>query len=273
MDTAVRLLTTILPMVYLLAVVAYIFDFVARHPSASRAARRVMNVAVAAHALQLGLRGALYQHVPLASRPEVMGTVAFAIAGVYLVVEHRTQVGRTGAFVVGVVWILQTLSSALVDPVTQFPDLLRSPLFGLHAGSAVLGYAALGLSAVYGVLSLLLHRALKRRLFGVVFDRLPSLDVLTRMSLSAATVGTGFLGAAIALGMVWASREFPGFLSDPKVVMTVLVWLAYLAVLVAHRAFHWSRRRAIGFSLAAFALLLVSALATVFGLPSFHVFV
>jgi ABC-type uncharacterized transport system permease subunit len=271
-DTVVRLLTTVLPMVYLLAVVAYIFDFVSFHPAAARTARRLLNAALAMHAVQLGLRGVLYLHVPLATRGEVLGTVAFAIACVYLLVERRTQVERTGAFVVGAVLILQTLSSAFVEPVTQIPAILRSPLFGIHAGSAVLGYAAFGLSAVYGVLSLLLHRALKRRRFGIIFERLPSLDVLTRMSLSAAAVGSVFLGVAITLGMSWASLEFPGFLTDPKVVMTVAVWLAYVAVLFAHHRLRWSRRRAIGLSLVAFVLLIASALATVFGLPSFHTF-
>lgn len=273
MDTIVRLLTTVVPMAYLLAVVAYVFDFVGFHPAAARSARRLLNVALALHAAQLGLRGVLYVHVPLASGAEVMGTVAFAIAGVYLLVERRTGVERTGAFVIGAVWILQTLSTALLEPVTQFPALLRSPLFGLHTGSAVLGYAAFGLSAVYGVLSLQLHRALKRQRFGVIFNRLPSLDVLTRMSLSAAAVGVGFLGVAIVLGMIWASRTFPGFVFDPKVALTVAVWVAYLSVLVAYRWLKWSRRRAIGFLLAAFLLLVAAALATAFALPSFHAFV
>lgn len=272
MDTAVRLLTTVLPMAYLLTLVAYVFDFVGFHPSASRSARRLLGATLVAHAAQLVLRGALYAHMPLASRPEVMGTVAFAVAGAYLLVERRTGVGRTGPFVVGFVLVAQTLSSALVEPVADFPPVLRSPLFAVHAGSAVLGYTAFGLSAVYGVLSLLLHRALKRRRFGVIFDRLPSLDVLTRMSLIAATVGVGFLGAAITLGVVWARLEFPGFVSDPKVVMTVAVWLTYGLILLAHRYLKWSRRRVIELSLVAFVLLIASVLATVLGLPSFHSF-
>jgi hypothetical protein len=111
MDTAVRLLTTVLPMAYLLTLVAYIFDFVGVHPSASRSARRLLGATLVAHAAQLVLRGVLYAHMPLASRPEVMGTVAFAVAGAYLLVERRTGVGRTGPFVVGFVLVAQTLTS------------------------------------------------------------------------------------------------------------------------------------------------------------------
>ncbi len=47
--------------------------------------------------------------------------------------------------------------------------------------------------------------------------------------------GVGFLGVAIVLGMIWASRTFPGFVFDPKVALPVAVWLAYLSVLVAYR--------------------------------------
>ncbi len=272
MDTAVRLLTTVLPMAYLLALVGYVFDFVGFHPAAGRWARRMLGLTLVAHGAQLVTRGVLYAHMPLASRPEVLGTVAFAVAVAYLLVERRSGAGRTGPFVVGFVLLAQTVSSALVEPVTTFPDVLRSPLFAVHAGSAVLGYAAFGLSAVYGVLSLVLHRALKRRRFGIIFDRLPSLDALTRMSLIAATAGAGFLGLAITLGLVWARIEFPGFAGDPKVIMTVTVWLIYVGILLGHRVLRWSRRRAIGLSLVAFVLLMAAALATVLGLPSFHSF-
>jgi ABC-type uncharacterized transport system permease subunit len=272
MITAARLLTTVLPMAYLLAVVAYVFDFVGFHPAAGRAGRRLLEMALAAHATQLVLRGVQDAHMPLASRPEAMGTVAFAVALAYLIVERRTAAQRTGPFVIGFVLILQTLSSALVEPVRVFPEILRSPLFALHAGSAVLGYAAFGLSAVYGALSLVLHRALKRREFGLLFERLPSLDVLTGMSLAATAVGLGFLGAAIVVGMLWARLEFPGFRSDPKVLMTVVVWVLYAGVLLAHRRFKWSRRRAIEASLVVFALLVAAVLATMLGLPSFHTF-
>lgn len=272
MDTLVLLLTPVVPMAYLLAVVAYVLDFVTFHPVAAGTARRLLNGALGLHAVQLGLRGWLYEHVPLASRAEVLGTVAFAIAGVYLLVERRTRVERTGPFVVGIACVLATLGAAFLSPVTQIPAILRSPLFAAHAGTAVLSYAAFGLSAVYGVLSLVLHRALKRGQFGGVFDRLPSLDTLSRMSLTAAAVGVGFLTVAIALGLAWASREFSEALFDPKIVMTVVVWFAYGFVIVAHRRLRWSRRRTIGLSLVAFGLLVAAVLATALGLPSFHRF-
>jgi ABC-type uncharacterized transport system permease subunit len=273
MDNAVRLLTTLLPMFYLAAWLGYSLEFLSiGQPTSGRFGRRVAASGLLAHAVYLLLRGLLYGHVPLAAPAELLSTVAFAIALVYVLIEQWTGVAQTGSFVLVVVWLLQTISSTFIEPVTHFPVVLRSPLFGFHVGSVVLGYTAFGLSAVYGSLALALHRTLKQRRFGVFFDRLPSLDLLTRMSLAAAVAGVVFLGIGIASGAVWARHVFTTFVRDPKVVLSSTVWLAYALILAGYRSFGWSQRRTIGWLLAAFGLLVISMMVTNLLVLSFHDF-
>ncbi len=272
MDAAVRLSNTLLPMLYALAVLAYAADFYGGDPRAARVARRLLAVVIGLHALYLGLRTALYGHVPLASTPEVMTTVALAVAVVYLYVERRTGVARTGMFLISFSLVFQTASSAFVAESRVFPEILRSPLFALHTGTAVLGYTAFAVSAVYGVLFLLLYHELKASRFGIVYQRLPPLEVLARMSLKAVVLGLAFLTLTIACGTLWAAREFPGFYDDPKFVLTVAVWLLYAAALALHRRFGWSGHRTIRVSLLGFALLVLSTVAAKLWAESFHVF-
>jgi ABC-type uncharacterized transport system permease subunit len=270
-DVTLQLLKTLLPMLYLAAVAAYVTDFVKGDPAAIRAARRLMEVTLTCHLLYLGLRTVHEQHVPLTGAPELMSMVALSAAFVYVVVERFTGVERTGAFMVVFPFLLQTFASAFVVEHQPFPALLRSPLFALHTVAAVLGYVALGVSAVYGVMFLLLHRELKGGRFGTIFNRLPPLESLARMNRRAAAIGVVFLAVTIAGGTLWASREFPGFTSDPKFLITVSIWAIYLLALVLHAVARWNSRRTVGLSLAGFALLLVSMLATRL-LPSFHAF-
>jgi ABC-type uncharacterized transport system permease subunit len=272
MDAVIRLLNVLLPMTYALAVAAYATDFARGDAAAVRVARRLMETVLALHAVYLGLRTAAFGHVPLASTEELLTTVALAVALVYVVVERRSREHRTGLFLVGVAFVLQTVSSAFIGDVAEFPAVLRSPLFGLHTGSAVVGYAALAVSAAYGVLYLLLYGELKRRRFGRVFDRLPPLEALARMSLRAVRVGLVALGVTIACGSVWAAAEFPRFLRDPKFLLTVLVWLVYAAALALHAARRWTGRRTIAVCLVGFVLLVAATLLARFALDSFHVF-
>ena len=188
MDATIRLLNTMLPMLYALAVVAYAVDFFREDPFAARAARVLMETILVLHALFIGLRTALYEHVPLASTAEVMTTVAFALALVYLFVEWRSKVRKTGMFLISFSFVFQTVSSAFISN-RSFPGVLRSPLFALHTVTAVLGYTAFAASAVYGLLFLLLYHELKKSRFGLVYERLPPLEVLARMSLGAVAFG------------------------------------------------------------------------------------
>ncbi len=271
MHVTLHLLNTLLPMLYLAAGAAYVTDFVRGEPAAVRAARRLMEVTLACHLAYLVMRTVHESHVPLASKAELMSVVAFGTAAVYVVVERFTGVERTGAFVVLFSFVLQTLSSALVEDHTPFPAVLRSPIFAVHTIAAVLGFVALGVSAIYGILFLLLHRELKGGRFGMIFNRLPPLETLARMNRRAATIGLGFLAVTILGGTFWAARTFPGFTGDPKFLITVSVWTVYLAALILHYVARWNSRRTIGVSLVGFVLLLLSMLVTRL-LPSFHVF-
>lgn len=273
METLIRLSSAVLPVLYALAAVAYAADFFLRGDArAARAARVLMDNALGLHACYLALRTALYGHVPLASTAEVLTTVAFAVALVHVLVERRSQVQGTGLFVVSLVLMLQTLSSAFISSTPVFPALLRSPLFALHTISAALGYAAFVVSAVYGLLFLVLYHELRGSRFGLVYDRLPPLQALATMSVRAAAFGVALLSVTIACGSLWAGSQFPGFVRDPKFLFTVGVWLVYAVALAAYDRFRWTGRRTIVLSLAGFVLLVAALVVSRLFLETFHVF-
>jgi ABC-type uncharacterized transport system permease subunit len=272
LDGAIRLLNTLLPIVYALTVLAYLADFVREDPQAARVGRGLLQAAVVLHAAYLALRTAAYGHVPLASVFEVLTSVAFGLALVYLYVETRSGIATTGTFVIAFVFAFQTVSSAFVSAPESFPSVLRSPLFALHTAAAVLGHTAFAVSAVYGALFLLLHHELKASRFGIVYRRLPPLDVLARMSLRAWSLGLAFLTATILIGAVWAAGSYPAFASDPKVVLTFVVWAVYAGGLWLQQRQGWPGRRTMYVSLAGFVLMVASMAAVRLFLPSFHWF-
>jgi len=273
MRATINLLNTLLPMLYAACALNYSIDFFREDPFARRVARPLLGTVVALHALYIALRTGLYEHIPLASIYEVMTTVAFAVAVVYFYVEYRSRTHKTGMFLISFSFIFQTISSAFISSTGEFPDVLRSPLFGVHTGSAVLGYTAFAVSAIYGVLFLLLYHDLKASRFGLVYQHLPPLEVLAKMSLRAAVLGVVFLAVTIGIGVLWASQRFPGFYDDPKFILTVVVWFVYATGIALHYGFGWGGRRTVYFSLVGFALVLLSAMAARLWLPSFHGFV
>ena len=216
-ESATRLLNTLLPMLYALAVAAYALEFFREDRLAGRVARRLMAFVLGLHLAYLALLTTRYDHLPLASGGELMTMVAFAAAATYVFVERRSGAASTGVFVVSFSFVLQTLSSAFIAPDASFPELLRSPLFAIHTVAAVLGYTAFAVSAIYGGLYLLLYWKLKRSSFGLIYDRLPPLEDLARMSLRATLFGVVFLTVTIgcreACGPRWC---FPASVGIPS---------------------------------------------------------
>jgi ABC-type uncharacterized transport system permease subunit len=272
MNAALDLLRIILPIAYAVALMNYVGIFLRDDPLARRIATPSLIVAVLLHALSLVLRGLSQHRHPIANPLESMTMIAFAVAVVHLYIEltHKNQ--GAGAFVIGLVFIFQLIASAFMRPVEIVNPILRSPLFGFHIGAAILGYSGFAVSAAYGILFLLLYRELKANRFGRLYDRLPSLDLLTHMSIRAAAVGLVCLTVGIVVGIVWSSQLGIDILRDPKFVFTVLLWLIYAICLGAYYALGWSGRRVVYFSLIGFAIMIFSMAVVHVLFRSFHSF-
>jgi ABC-type uncharacterized transport system permease subunit len=270
MDNILSFLGHLLPILYAAAWVNYSVFFVRDDPFARRTATPFLLGTAVVHILYIVLLAIAYRHHPMASVFEVLSIVALALTLVYLAVEIRQKNKSTGVFILPVVFVLQLISSVWIDPTRTIDPLLRDPLFGLHTGTVTLGYVAFFLSAVYGVMHKLLYRTLRRKKFGLIFERLPSLDVLTKMTMGAILVGFFFLTFSVILGAVWASEQFPGFWRDSKFILTIVVWIVYGLSLVSHYILKWTGRRVVSLALVAFAVMVLSILSTNLLLPGFH---
>ncbi len=264
-----------LPLLYGLATANYLIYFVRRDEFAERTCTPVLWVTTVLHLSFVVLRVLHFERHPLGSLPEVLSVVAFSVASIYLYVEQIEKSKSTGAFILPMVVMLQLAASALMSHNTpQGPgsELLRNPLFGLHTSVAVLGYSAFAVGAVYGVMFLLLYRALKNRRFGIIFERLPSLDVLSKMAFWPTFLGWVFLSATIGLGVAMSFDLFPEFYRDPKFITTVAVWAVYGGSIVTYFAFGWRGARSVYISLTGFGFAVLATVGSVFLWPSFHKF-
>ena len=277
MDTALSILNGVLPLGYLAALVAYLGVFTEK-TALERVATPLTWGVVLVHAAYLMLETLAFRHVPVANTWESLTFIAFAIALVYLVLEWRQGERSTGVFVIGAALLLQTLSSAFITHTEEVPEILRSSMFAVHVTTALLGYVGLAISAIYGVMYLLQYRQLKQQHVGVLFQRLPNLETLSRLNIGALGLGWVALTLAIIAGMAWATTlqlagEIEGnYLADPKFLLTVGLWVLYGLCLGGRYLLRWANRTLATASIVGFALMLASSLMVTLVLSSFHDF-
>jgi ABC-type uncharacterized transport system permease subunit len=268
----IRLLATLLPVLYALVGLSYVLVFFRNDPLARRVAPGALATTLALHIVYLVLQAVRLNRVPVATSFESLSALALALGVVYLIQERRSRTPYTGFVFVPLVFVCQLLASLFASPSVTVNPVLQSPLFGIHIGTALLGYAAFAVSAIFGILYVMLYHNLKAHRFGLVYERLPSLEVLAAMNVRAAVFGLACLTLAICVGAWWSRGLYPDFWQDPKLWLSVLAWLIYALCLLARYGVGWRGPRVAYFTIAGFLLVVFSMLAVNRLFPSFHDF-
>ena len=273
MYSAVKILNFLLPVLYILTFLVYLYDFVKEKNRFANSKRIFLFVTLIFHTFYLLARTIDFNHPPITNVFEIFTVLAFAISCSYFILELLTDIRGTGLFIIIFSLIFQLISSVYIQDLTEVREVLRNRMLGLHVISALLGYSGITISAVYGLLFWILYKEIKLNKFGLIFERLPSLEKLEQLSYYSVVIGFVLLTIAIAIGAVWLPSAFPNFnWFDPKLIVTGFVWVVYGIGILSKSVGGWRGKKVIVFSIAGFCLAIFSILLTNFLAKSFHSF-
>lgn len=269
----IHTLNAILPFLYLVAFSVYLYDFIKEKRVLTHSKRIFLFITLLIHVLYLVFRTIEFNHPPITSKFEIYSVLAFALVFSYFILELLTDIRWTGYYIIIFSLIFQAISSIYIIDNYEVKEILRSRLLGIHVISAILGYAGLTISAVHGLLFLKLYKDIKLNKFGLLFKRLPSLEILEKLSFYSAVIGFVLLTIAIKIGVIWLPSAFPDYsYLDPKLLATATIWLVYGTGIVFKIYAKWYGKKFIIFSLTGFSLALISLLITKIFESSFHTF-
>lgn len=270
MDTYLSFANWLLPLIYLAMVIDYGATFILR----VRTRRRNFWIipVIAFHALFLVLRGIRLGVLPLADNYEILSVVALSAAAVYWLTEFAGRDRRTGVFVFLLIFLCQYTSSTFLAAAAGGASGAAGPAdYGwgrLHVLPATFAYTAMAFAAVYALLFLVGRRNLKQHRLGLLFDRLPSLERLGRMSWYALLFGLAFMTVTVITGVVLLryaeQRQVMELKVTAKIVTGSLAWLICAVAVFGRIVGKWSvlrvSRIAVAGFLAVIALLVSSIL-------------
>jgi ABC-type transport system involved in cytochrome c biogenesis permease subunit len=273
MITVIHFINILLPVFYLGTFSVYFYDFMNEESKFINVKRLFIFITLLAHLFYLLLRTSEFHHPPITNVFEIFTVLAFSTTFSYFLLELITDIRGTGPFIIVISFAFQLISTSFITDQIEVKEVLKSNLLGTHVISALLGYSGFTMSAVYGFLYLTLYKDLKLNRFGLIFNRLPSLDVLEKLSFYSAVIGFILLTIAIIIGVIWLPVAFPKFsFLDPKLIGTTIVWLLYGIGIFTKLFSKWRGKKLILFSITGFLLAILSTIMTNFLAKSFHSF-
>ncbi|WP_379710457.1 cytochrome C assembly family protein [Haloferula chungangensis] len=228
-----------------------------RHDHRSRWTFPWMAAAFVAQLGFLWLRGEARGACPLIGTGEILVFLAWSLTLFYLAVGPTYRISLLGVFSAPVVVVFQAVA-LLPGMLSSNPERVPSTdaWRETHAAMSVLGYGALALSAVAGVMFLVLDRQLKdHHLNSGLFRNLPPVRELLTSMQRLLWLGMLMLTVGVVAGFMMGRTGDASHL-----IAAVVVWLAYLALIVLKQTRGMTGRR---FSMAVVLLFVVSL--SVFG--------
>lgn len=181
-----------------------------------------------------------------ASLHEVETSFALLLAISFLIVYRRYRAISLGLFVLPLVFLLLLLPAAGPDHAPLSGTWMRNGWILLHIALLLAAYTALILSLLSSLLYLIQEHRLKSKQVGGVFSHLPPLDTMDQIAFRTLIFGFPCMTAGLLAG-AWIAQRSVGasYFLDPKVLLSIGMWLLYVGMLVVRRHSGLRGRRAV----------------------------
>ena len=267
-----RILSYIALLLYLAASLGYMGSLTARHRTLLRTAGILARSGFVLHTAALGVY--IYQQGrPPATLAEWLSFYAWATAAVYILTEVRYESKVIGSFVIPLVVILLGTSAALPKTIESLVPPLKNIGVWAHVILTLLGNAAFALACCGALMYLLQERQLKSKRPGVLFHRLPSLNLLDELCHLALSIGFPLLTLGLLSGALLAFSAWGSFLTwDGKQIWSIITWIFYAALLHGRLAGGWRGRKAAILSIIGFCGVVFASLGANLVIRGTHAF-
>jgi len=189
---------------------------------------------------------------------ETLSMLGLLLGAAFLVLATAYRTVSFGIFLLPVAALLTVLPAFRPGAEILHYPLLHTGWLLLHVALLLAAYAALVISLIASALYLVQERRLKQKRATPSRTWLPPLETTDQIALKALLFGLPCMTAGLLIGSVVALETIgPAFFADPKVLLSLAMWVVYVAMIFIRRHSGLRGRRAI--YLSGFVFLIVLA--------------
>jgi HemX protein len=216
----------------------------------------------AAQTISMYLRGVRLDRCPIANLYEATTFVMWALVGACLLLGISSRLRFLSAFAspllfgIGVFALMPGLDLKETASRPEVPGAVVS----LHAAFLALAYGAFGLGSVAAIMFLTQERNLKFHKLNAILSHMPPIQRLDRAVGGLLIGGFILLTLGLLVGFVGLRHLTNAALyrGDPKIVWSLIVWVAYFTLLIMRWKFAQGGRRFAFGAIGTFAFVLLT---------------
>ncbi len=258
---------------YLLGTLGYILFIVFQIKSMARISYGLLLLGFISHTLAIGLWTAQTGYLPVHDLRESLSFFAWAIIGVYLIIQIRFNILVLGSFISPLAAVMMIGSSFIPLQTGPVSPLLKNIWLVVHIVFIFAGNGVFAVSFFAGIMYLIQEHQIKSKRLGRFYRRLPALEILDALNYNSLIVGFPLLTLGMLSGSIFAQYTLGTFWRwDPKEVWSLITWLLYAALLHGRLVSGWRGRRSAMISIIGFLVLIFSFLGVNFLVKGYHSF-
>jgi ABC-type uncharacterized transport system permease subunit len=195
---------------------------------------------------------------------QVESLLAFLLMAFFFAIYAIYRTASPGIAVFPLAFVLTLSAQSYSEPSPAVPPQLSPGWIYFHIALIMVGYSALIISFVASILYLIQERNLKAKGISGFWSRLPALATIDEIGYRCLIFGFPFMTFGLIAGSILAEAKFgSGYFRDPKILLSILMWVVYTILLYTRWSAGWRGRRAAYLAACAFAAAAVAWVANI----------
>ena len=231
---------------YFAASIGFFIFLIHRRQWVSIVSKGSVGLGLLTHTTFIGFRAVETGHGPYTSSFEVAVFCSWLITFVYLFLHWKYKIKDLGAFAVPLVFLVLFYAAflsqdALIEPRSELQVWLT-----LHRSLSIVGYAAFTMAFVAGVMYLIQENQLKTKKLGMMYFRMPPLEMLDNLNFKVITIGFPLFTLGFMTGSLSNLEPVQSLLQWDilKTWPLVLSWIIYGSIFFGRMLVGWQGKRA-----------------------------
>ena len=181
----------------------------------------------------IGVRSSQTGHGPYTSSFEVALFLAWLMVVVFFLTEWKYKIKNLGTFIIPIVFVILLFSAFLSkDVILVYESSEMRFWLTMHRTLSILGYAAFSIAFASGIMYLIQEHQVKTKKLGIMYFRMPSLEVLDDLNFKVIMIGFPLFTLGFMTGSISNMQLNQSFFSWDlnSTLPLVATWLIYSLV-------------------------------------------